>query len=82
MKRILTGAWAVLGLFASAAVLAQDYPNKPIRLMMPNAPGSSNDTLARIVVAPAELPVGLVTAAIGAPFFAVLLMREKARLAA
>jgi iron complex transport system permease protein len=40
------------------------------------------DTLARVVVAPAELPVGLVTAAIGAPFFALLLMREKARLAA
>lgn len=51
MRRILIGAWAVLGLFASAAALAQDYPNKPIRLMMPNAPGSSNDTLARIVAA-------------------------------
>lgn len=40
------------------------------------------DTLARVVVAPAELPVGLVTAAIGAPFFALLLLREKARLGA
>jgi len=49
MGRISIGAWAVIGLLASAAALAQDYPNKPIRLMMPNAPGSSNDTLARIV---------------------------------
>lgn len=40
------------------------------------------DTLARVIVAPAELPVGLVTAAIGAPFFALLLLREKGQLAA
>jgi len=29
--------------------LAQDYPRKPIRLVMPNAPGSSIDVLGRIV---------------------------------
>ena len=33
------------------------------------------DTLARIVVAPAELPTGVVTAVAGVPFFVVLLMR-------
>jgi iron complex transport system permease protein len=33
------------------------------------------DTIARIVVAPAELPIGIVTAAIGAPFFLWLLLR-------
>jgi iron complex transport system permease protein len=31
------------------------------------------DVLARTVVAPAELPIGVVTAAFGAPFFAMLL---------
>jgi tripartite-type tricarboxylate transporter receptor subunit TctC len=31
------------------AGLAQDYPRKPIRLVMPNAPGSSIDFLGRIV---------------------------------
>jgi iron complex transport system permease protein len=31
------------------------------------------DTLARTIVAPAELPIGVVTAAIGAPFFVWLL---------
>jgi len=34
---------------AQAADPAKDYPNRPIRLIVPNAPGSSNDTLARIV---------------------------------
>ena len=33
------------------------------------------DTAARIVVAPAQLPVGVITAMIGGPFFLVLLMR-------
>jgi tripartite-type tricarboxylate transporter receptor subunit TctC len=28
---------------------AQDYPNRPIRLVVPNAPGSSIDTMTRIV---------------------------------
>ena len=33
------------------------------------------DTVARIVVAPAQLPVGVITAMIGGPFFLLLLMR-------
>lgn len=35
------------------------------------------DGFARVVVAPAELPIGLVTAAIGSPFFLWLLMHRK-----
>jgi iron complex transport system permease protein len=31
------------------------------------------DTLARVAVAPAELPIGVITALIGAPFFVVVL---------
>jgi len=34
------------------------------------------DTLARIIVAPAQLPVGVVTAIVGGPFFLVLLVRH------
>jgi iron complex transport system permease protein len=37
------------------------------------------DTIARLVVAPAELPLGVVTALIGGPFFFWLLLRDKAR---
>ena len=33
------------------------------------------DTLARTIMAPAELPVGVVTAAVGAPFFLFILRR-------
>ncbi len=37
------------------------------------------DIVARLVVAPAELPIGILTAAIGAPFFLWLLLRRQAR---
>ncbi|MGD1061123.1 MAG: iron chelate uptake ABC transporter family permease subunit, partial [Methanomassiliicoccales archaeon] len=35
------------------------------------------DTFARTILAPAELPVGIVTAVLGAPFFLYLLRRRK-----
>jgi iron complex transport system permease protein len=38
------------------------------------------DTFARTLAAPAELPIGIVTAAIGAPFFLYLLLRQRALL--
>ena len=38
------------------------------------------DIGARLLLAPAELPVGLVTALIGAPFFAFLLIQQRHRL--
>lgn len=37
------------------------------------------DLVARLAVVPAELPLGVVTAAIGAPFFFWLLLRDKKR---
>ena len=38
------------------------------------------DMLSRIVVAPAELPVGIITALMGAPFFIYLLYKQKGRM--
>jgi iron complex transport system permease protein len=35
------------------------------------------DTIARTITAPAELPIGILTALIGAPFFLVLLLRQR-----
>ena len=36
------------GAAVMAAEVAKDYPSRPIRLIMPNAPGSSTDTMGRI----------------------------------
>lgn len=38
------------------------------------------DTAARVLVAPAEMPLGVVTAALGAPFFVGLFVKERRRL--
>ena len=35
------------------------------------------DTMARTIVAPAEMPIGILTAAIGAPFFLGMLLRQR-----
>jgi iron complex transport system permease protein len=37
------------------------------------------DVAARLLVAPAELPLGILTALLGAPFFIALLMRMQRR---
>ena len=46
----LTGALAalVLAIVAAGIACAQDYPSKPIRLLVPFTTGGGNDTLARI----------------------------------
>jgi tripartite-type tricarboxylate transporter receptor subunit TctC len=52
MRRHLTGSALALllgiTLAAPAAAQVQDYPNKPIRLIVPYPPGGGNDTLARL----------------------------------
>jgi iron complex transport system permease protein len=50
----------------------------PASAMLGGAMLLAADTIARTVAAPAELPVGIVTAIIGAPFFLVLLLRQRA----
>lgn len=37
------------------------------------------DVVARLVIAPAELPIGILTALLGAPFFLILLLRAQRR---
>ncbi len=50
----------------------------PATLLLGGSLMVAADTFARSLVAPAELPIGIVTAIIGAPFFLVLLMRQRA----
>ena len=38
------------------------------------------DTLSRSVFAPAEIPVGILTALLGGPFFILLIIRQKGKL--
>lgn len=50
--RLWIAAFALCALWLGLAVgsaLAQDYPNKPIRIIAPIAPGGSVDTAARII---------------------------------
>lgn len=37
----------------------------------------ASDLIARTVVAPAELPIGIITSSLGAPFFLWLLLKNK-----
>jgi len=39
------------------------------------------DAISRVIVAPAELPIGIVTAAVGGPFFLYILLRRRKDLA-
>ena len=51
-KQILVNGFCVaavaLSVSAQAAESAASYPSRPIRMLVPNAPGSSVDTLSRI----------------------------------
>ncbi|MHA2875266.1 FecCD family ABC transporter permease [Vibrio campbellii] len=52
----------------------------PISALMGALLLTAADMFARAVVAPAELPVGIVTALIGAPFFIYLLFQQKGKI--
>lgn len=48
----------VAAALVSAFALPQDYPNRPIRLLVPNAPGSSIDTMSRILATKLSETIG------------------------
>lgn len=48
----------VLGLVATLAAAANEYPNKPITVVVPFAPGAGTDTIARLVSQQLSLRLG------------------------
>ncbi|MBI3917152.1 MAG: hypothetical protein HY322_09105 [Betaproteobacteria bacterium] len=47
VKRLLSGSLLIA--LAGVAAAQQRYPSKPIRFILPNAPGGSNSFVARLV---------------------------------
>jgi iron complex transport system permease protein len=76
-----TGVIGFIGLVAPHAVRLACGPDH--RVVLPGAAllGAllvvTADVAARTVVAPAELPIGILTAGLGAPFFLALLLRRR-----
>jgi tripartite-type tricarboxylate transporter receptor subunit TctC len=49
MNKLLSALVAAGLAIPAAAAVAQDYPNRPVRMVSPNPPGGANDTIGRIV---------------------------------
>lgn len=79
----LTGLIGFIGLLAPHWIRLWAGPDH--RLLLPaSALGGAAllgaaDLVSRLALAPQELPVGILTAALGAPFFIILLMRHRDR---
>jgi tripartite-type tricarboxylate transporter receptor subunit TctC len=46
---VVRGIWAVLGLLLALPAVAEDYPSRPIKWVVPFPPGGPTDTLSRIL---------------------------------
>ncbi|MDO9023954.1 tripartite tricarboxylate transporter substrate binding protein [Zwartia sp.] len=58
LQKLLIGAAAIISALSTSAVIAQDYPSKPIKLIVPFAPGGGADNTARIISDPLSKRLG------------------------
>ena len=77
MRRNFGKISAIALLICASVCPAQDYPTRPIRIIVPSTAGGSVDTLARTVAAPMQLPTGALMALIGAPVLLALLWKRE-----
>jgi iron complex transport system permease protein len=79
----LAGPVGFVGLLVPHAMRALVGPDHRVLLPCAMLGGAALlvlcDTVSRVALAPVELPVGVVTAILGGPFFLYLLLREKTR---
>ncbi|MSQ25035.1 MAG: iron ABC transporter permease [Dehalococcoidia bacterium] len=79
----VSGTIAFVGLVVPHMVRLAFGPDHRVLVPMSAVGGAlfvvAADTVARTVVQPTELPVGIITAFMGAPFFIVLLLKNKRR---
>lgn len=58
LHKLLISAAAIISALSAGTVIAQDYPNKPIKLIVPFAPGGGADNTARIISDPLSKRLG------------------------
>ena len=58
IQQLLLSAVTVIASLSASVTLAQDYPNKPIKLIVPFAPGGGADNTARIISEPLAKRLG------------------------
>jgi tripartite-type tricarboxylate transporter receptor subunit TctC len=58
LRRLVLGCVVAAGLVPVQGVWAQSYPNKPIKLQVPFAPGGTTDIIARVLADPLAKALG------------------------
>jgi tripartite-type tricarboxylate transporter receptor subunit TctC len=58
MRRTVLAALAILALGAALPAAAQDFPNRPVRMVVPFGPGTTTDIIARVFAEAMAKPLG------------------------